>query len=146
MGGAARDPEHAHMDSHGPYHHRCLYCQPGLSDAGHDKTPSCAGASINHHVTCANRTDNLLTLTPAKSSAMTIMNEGISVRTCHAKDLDTLVSLAIKTFRDTFDEFNSPENMLRYINKAFSRKAVEKEMQEPGTIFFLAFDGRKAVG
>ncbi len=77
---------------------------------------------------------------------MTIMNEGISVRTCHAKDLDTLVSLAIKTFRDTFDEFNSPENMLRYINKAFSRKAVDKEMHEPGTVFFLAFDGRKAVG
>lgn len=80
---------------------------------------------------------------PAKPS---IMNEGISVRTCHPKDIDTLVSLAIKTFRDTFDEFNSPENMMRYINKAFARKAVEKEMQQPGTVFFLALDGRKAVG
>lgn len=74
------------------------------------------------------------------------MNEGISVRTCNAKDVDALVSLGIKTFRDTFDEFNSPENMILYINKTFTRKSIENEMQQPGTVFFLAFDGRKAVG
>ena len=74
------------------------------------------------------------------------MNEGISVRTCNAKDIDTLVSLGIKTFRDTFDEFNTPENMIVYINKTFTRKIIEQEMKEPGTVFFLAFDGRKAAG
>ena len=74
------------------------------------------------------------------------MNEGISVRTCNAKDVDTLVSLGIKTFRDTFDEFNTPENMILYINKTFTRKVIEQEMKEPGTVFFLAFDGRKAAG
>lgn len=74
------------------------------------------------------------------------MNEGISVRTCTHSDLDTLVSLGIKTFRDTFDEFNTPENMLLYINKTFTKKGVEKEMMEPGSVFFLAFDGRKAAG
>lgn len=74
------------------------------------------------------------------------MNEGISVRTCNAKDIDTLVSLGIKTFRDTFDEFNTPENMILYINNTFTRKIVEQEMKQPGTVFFLAFDGRKAAG
>ena len=74
------------------------------------------------------------------------MNEGISVRTCNSKDIDTLVSLGIKTFRDTFDEFNSPENMILYINQTFTRKIIELEMKEPGTVFFLAFDGRKAAG
>jgi len=74
------------------------------------------------------------------------MNEGISVRTCNTKDVDTLVSLGIKTFRDTFDEFNTPQNMLLYINKTFTRKIIEHEMNQPGTVFFLAFDGRQAAG
>src|SRR5690606_14799247 len=77
---------------------------------------------------------------------LTIMNEGISVRTCNAKDVDALVALAIKTFRDTFDEYNDPDDMIRYINKTFTRKNIEQEMQVPGTTFFLATDGKKAVG
>ena len=74
------------------------------------------------------------------------MNEGITVRTCNQKDIDTLVSLGIKTFRDTFDEFNDPENMMRYITATFTKKAVEAEMNQPGTVFFLAFEGMKAAG
>lgn len=77
---------------------------------------------------------------------LTKMNEGISVRTCNQKDVDTLVSLGIKTFRDSFDEFNTPENMILYINKTFTKKIIEQEMKQPGTVFFLAFDGRKAAG
>ena len=77
---------------------------------------------------------------------LTTMNEGISVRTCHPKDIDALVSLGIKTFRDTFDEYNSPENMIRYINETFTKKIIEHEMKQPGTVFFLAFDENRAAG
>lgn len=77
---------------------------------------------------------------------LTKMNEGISVRTCGPKDIDVLVALSIKTFRDTFDEFNSSENMFRYINSTFTRKIVEHEMKQPGTAFFLASDERRAAG
>ena len=77
---------------------------------------------------------------------LTTMNEGISVRTCNQKDIDALVSLGIKTFRDTFDEYNSPENMIRYINETFTKKIIEHEMKQPGTVFFLAFDETRAVG
>lgn len=76
----------------------------------------------------------------------TTMNEGISVRTCNQKDIDTLVSLGIKTFRDTFDEFNTPENMILYINKTFTKKNIGEEMKQQGTVYFLAFDGRRAAG
>ena len=77
---------------------------------------------------------------------LTKMNEGISVRTCTAKDIDVLLALSIKTFRDTFDEFNSPENMIRYINGTFTKKIIEHEMKQPGTVFFLAVDDRRAAG
>ena len=74
------------------------------------------------------------------------MNEGISVRTCSQKDVETLVALGIKTFRDTFDDFNTPENMMRYINKTFTVKAIEEDMKRVGTIYFLALDGRTPAG
>lgn len=74
------------------------------------------------------------------------MNEGISVRTCNEKDIDVLVSLGIKTFRDTFDEFNSPENMMLYINKSFNRKTIEQDLKNPEIVYFLALDGRTPVG
>lgn len=77
---------------------------------------------------------------------LTTMNEGISVRTCNPKDIDALVSLGIKTFRDTFDEYNSPENMIQYINETFTKKIIEHEMKQPGTVFFLAFDETRAAG
>lgn len=77
---------------------------------------------------------------------LTKMNEGISVRTCTLKDIDVLVALSIKTFRDTFDEFNSPENMIRYINTTFTKKIIDHEMKEPGTVFFLAVDDHRAAG
>lgn len=77
---------------------------------------------------------------------LTKMNEGISVRTCTVKEIDVLLALSIKTFRDAFDEFNSPENMIRYINSTFTKKIIEHEMKQPGTVFFLAFDDRRAAG
>lgn len=77
---------------------------------------------------------------------LTKMNEGISVRTCNVKDIDTLVALGIKTFRDTFDEFNTSQNMFQYINSTFTRKVVEHEMKQPGTAFFLASDDRRPAG
>lgn len=74
------------------------------------------------------------------------MNEGISVRTCNEKDIDALLTLAIKTFRDTFDDFNTPENMIQYINKTFTKKALQEEMKQAGTVYFLALDGRQPAG
>lgn len=74
------------------------------------------------------------------------MNEGISVRTCNEKDVDVLVSLGIKTFRDAFDEFNTAENMMLYINKTFNRKVIERDLKNPAVVYFLALDGRVAVG
>ena len=74
------------------------------------------------------------------------MDEEISIRSCSLHDANTIVSLGIRTFRETFDELNTPENMMLYINKGFSLQKVKEEIQEEGSVFFLAEEAKKAVG
>jgi diamine N-acetyltransferase len=62
----------------------------------------------------------------------------ITVRTCTPKDVGVLLSLGIETFRDTFSEFNSAENMRLYLSKNFSQEKVAAEFDEPGAVFFIA--------
>lgn len=54
--------------------------------------------------------------------------------------------LGIKTFKDTFEEHNTAEDMEQYIAKAFSDEQIEKELQEDKTVFFLAEDGDRVAG
>ena len=74
------------------------------------------------------------------------MTDTVTVRSCSLHDAPTLVSLGIRTFRDTFDEMNTPENMMQYINKNFTLQKVKTELQEPGSVFFLAEKETEAVG
>ena len=39
-------------------------------------------------------------------------------------DVDTLVKVSVKTFRDTFAEVNTKEDMKIYLAKAFSRGSI----------------------
>jgi ribosomal protein S18 acetylase RimI-like enzyme len=61
-------------------------------------------------------------------------------------DAEAIVSLAIKTFRDTFDEMNTPENMMLYLNSTFTLKRIREEMKEPGAVFFVAEIDDEIVG
>jgi diamine N-acetyltransferase len=74
------------------------------------------------------------------------MNESVSIRSCALHDAEAIVSLGIRTFRDTFDEMNTPENMMLYLNKTFTLKKVKEEIQEPGSVFFLAEIEDEPVG
>jgi hypothetical protein len=74
------------------------------------------------------------------------MNETVTIRSCSAHDAETIMSLGIRTFRDTFDEANTPENMMQYINKTFTLRKIREELQEPGSVFFLAEKDEEAVG
>ena len=61
-------------------------------------------------------------------------------------DVDTLVKVSVKTFRDTFAEVNTKEDMKIYLAKAFSRDQLIKEITDPASTFLLALDGESVVG
>ncbi len=74
------------------------------------------------------------------------MFEAVTIRNAVINDAEAIVSLAIKTFRDTFDEMNTPENMMLYLNSTFTLKRIREEMKEPGAVFFVAEIDDEIVG
>lgn len=66
------------------------------------------------------------------------MNESVTIRSCSQHDAEAIMSLGIRTFRDTFDEMNTPENMMLYLNQNFTVKRIREEIREPKSMFFLA--------
>jgi ribosomal protein S18 acetylase RimI-like enzyme len=70
----------------------------------------------------------------------------IQIRRATRNDKTALRALVIKTFRDTFDEHNTAEDMEQYVSKSFSEVQIEKELQEKNTVFFLAEDGDRIAG
>lgn len=74
------------------------------------------------------------------------MDNSITIRSCSLHDADAIVSLGIRTFRDTFDEENTPENMMMYLNKTFSKKRIQKEIAELGSVFFVAELDKATIG
>lgn len=69
-----------------------------------------------------------------------------TTRLATVDDVDTLAKVSVKTFRDTFAEVNTKEDMKIYLSKAFSRNQLIKEINDPFSTFVLALDGEKVVG
>jgi diamine N-acetyltransferase len=61
-------------------------------------------------------------------------------------DVAILVKVSVKTFRDTFAEVNTKEDMKAYLAKAFSRDQLIKELNDAASTFLLALDGDTVVG
>jgi diamine N-acetyltransferase len=61
-------------------------------------------------------------------------------------DVDALVKVSVKTFKDTFAEANTKEDMKIYLAKAFSRDQIIKELNDPASTFLLALDRETIVG
>jgi diamine N-acetyltransferase len=69
-----------------------------------------------------------------------------STRLATMDDIDTLVNISVKTFRDTFAESNTREDMMLYISKAFSRSQLLSELKDALSTFIFVLDGETVVG
>jgi ribosomal protein S18 acetylase RimI-like enzyme len=86
--------------------------------------------------------------TPYKRSdiKMELKFSGVKIRHATIQDRDVLIDLGIRTFRETFDELNTSEDMQAYVDKSFNPAQVEKELQETGSTFFIAYDNNEPAG
>lgn len=74
------------------------------------------------------------------------MADSVTIRVCTIDDVDTLVRLGIQTFRETFDEVNTAENMRLYLEKTFTAEKIRQEFNEEGAVFFIVEDQNSPVG
>ncbi len=70
----------------------------------------------------------------------------ITIRIATANDAELIADMSRQTFHDTFASQNTKGNMDKFMNEAFSKAALMKEVGTAGNIFLLAYDGEKPVG
>jgi hypothetical protein len=65
---------------------------------------------------------------------------------CFQDDLDQLVKISKTTFVDAFEADNNPDDFKTYINFAFDRDTLAKELNAPDTSFYFVYLGNELVG
>jgi len=61
-----------------------------------------------------------------------------TIRELTRKDIPQLKELAIRIYRDTFSELNSPENMEAFLQKDYSIESFNREFNEDNSAYFFA--------
>jgi ribosomal protein S18 acetylase RimI-like enzyme len=75
-----------------------------------------------------------------------VINHELTIRYATPADASLLVSLGIQTFRETFEEVNTAEDMSLYLNQAFALEQVQQELNENGSAFFIAVESNEPIG
>ncbi|WP_101842421.1 GNAT family N-acetyltransferase [Halobacillus sp. Marseille-P3879] len=70
----------------------------------------------------------------------------ITIRKCTRDDVPQLQEIGCITFKETFQDQNSPENMKSYLEKAFNTPQVEKEIAAPSSHFFFVYVNEELAG
>ncbi len=70
----------------------------------------------------------------------------IEIREARPEDIPLLLQVSIETQMDTFADQNTPEIMEAHIQRSYNRELFEKEFYEPGTAFYIAWEGDEMAG
>lgn len=68
------------------------------------------------------------------------------IRPATLADAPILAELGAKTFTQTYEAYNTPENMRDYLANHFTVSALEQELQDPTVYFFIAMANDTAAG
>lgn len=68
------------------------------------------------------------------------------IREAGLKDAHLIADISQQTFYETFAEYNTKENMDKFLNQQFTRGKLMLEVGARGNIFLLAYDGNEVAG
>lgn len=67
------------------------------------------------------------------------------MRKCNLQDLEALREISIETFSDTFAADNTEEDLVTYLERAYSKEQLLSELKNPDSFFyFIYLDGNLA--
>jgi ribosomal protein S18 acetylase RimI-like enzyme len=70
----------------------------------------------------------------------------VYIRRANVQDAILIADLSRRTFYDSFQAFNTPENMEKFMNEQFSRERLIGEFYDPRNTFLLACQGDEILG
>ena len=70
----------------------------------------------------------------------------IEIRPVQPSELAILRQIAIETQVYTFGKLNTPENMEAFLREAYDLSQFKKELQEPGSIYYMAWEAKEPAG
>lgn len=70
----------------------------------------------------------------------------IEIRKCTLEDLAALQKISAETFRDTFQEQNTEEDLQNYLDKAYNDEQLTTELLNPDSAFYFLFDQNELAG
>lgn len=70
----------------------------------------------------------------------------MQIRKLNITDLENLQKLSIKTFRETFEEVNTEEDMQKYLAENLSLEKLKSEIENPNSEFYFAENENEVLG
>ena len=68
------------------------------------------------------------------------------IKKCTLQDLESLRRISIETFRQTFADSNTEENMTAYLDSAYNEKKLYNELSNPDSSFFFLYVNERLAG
>ena len=72
--------------------------------------------------------------------------KSLSVKIADLKSAQSICGISRKTFTESYGDYNTPENMEKYLEDHFNPAVVIKELDNKNNIFLLAYCNRTLVG
>lgn len=72
--------------------------------------------------------------------------EKINIRAIDIADVNALQLIARKIFAETFRDYNSPENLNKYLDEKFSVEKLKEELGNPCSSFYFAEHENEVIG
>lgn len=70
----------------------------------------------------------------------------MKIRKINIDDLETLRNLSIQTFKETFEEVNTEEDMQKYLDENMSIEKLKSELENPNSEFYFAENNDEILG
>lgn len=67
------------------------------------------------------------------------------IESCKIKDLKALQDISKESFIETFERFNTPDNLNTYINQAYSLEKLTAELNTPDSYFHFIKNEKQHV-
>lgn len=72
--------------------------------------------------------------------------ESIQLIHADASHASLLAKLALDTFCESFEKVNNPDDFNAYVTEAFNQAKIEEELNEPGSLYVLAYMHNELAG